>query len=86
MPTLRVYGARKACCTPELNVARCTVAKSMQSISLESVIRGKLMRITTSNRPAHCPLARVNRQFWAPASNMLWVSDFTYVATRAGFI
>lgn len=28
----------------------------------------------------------VNRQFHAPAPNRLWVSDFTYVATWAGFV
>ena len=28
----------------------------------------------------------VNRQFHAPAPNMLWVSDFAYVATWAGFV
>src|SRR4051812_33921235 len=35
-----------------------------------------------SSRPA---LDRVNRQFKAPRPNALWVSDFTYVATGAGF-
>lgn len=29
---------------------------------------------------------RVNRQFRVPAPNQLWVSDFTYVATWAGFV
>ena len=28
----------------------------------------------------------VNRQFKAPRPNALWVSDFTYVATWAGFV
>jgi transposase InsO family protein len=28
----------------------------------------------------------VNRQFRAPRPNVLWVSDFTYVATWAGFV
>jgi putative transposase len=31
-------------------------------------------------------LDRVNRQFTAPRTNTLWVSDFTYVATWAGFV
>ena len=31
-------------------------------------------------------LDRVNRQFKAPRPNALWVSDFTYVATWAGFV
>ncbi|QPM89401.1 IS3 family transposase ISDsh1 [Pseudooceanicola algae] len=29
---------------------------------------------------------KVNRHFRAPAPNMLWVSDFTYVSTWAGFV
>jgi len=28
----------------------------------------------------------VNRNFKAPAPNVLWVSDFTYVSTWAGFV
>lgn len=28
----------------------------------------------------------VNRQFKTPAPNVLWVSDFTYVSTWAGFV
>jgi transposase InsO family protein len=31
-------------------------------------------------------LDHVNRQFQAPAPNMLWVADFTYVATGQGFV
>ena len=33
-----------------------------------------------------CPLDKVNRQFRVPAPNMLWVSDFTCVATWKGFV
>ena len=32
------------------------------------------------------PLDRVNRQFQASRPNQLWVADFTYVATWAGFV
>ena len=32
-----------------------------------------------------CPSDKVNRKFRAPAPNMLWVSDFTYVSTWQGF-
>jgi len=28
----------------------------------------------------------VDRQFRVPAPNLLWVSDFTYVATWKGFV
>jgi hypothetical protein len=36
-----------------------------------------------SDKAAACPFDLVNRQFHAPAPNMLWVSDFTYGAPRA---
>jgi hypothetical protein len=39
------------------------------------VIRGKPVRTTISNKAAPCPLDHVNRQFHAPAPNMLWVSE-----------
>ena len=58
----------------------------MRDMGLAGVIRGKPVRTTVSDRAAPCPLDRVNRQFRAPAPNMLWVSDFTYVATWSGFV
>ena len=33
-----------------------------------------------------CPLDKVNRQFCVREPKMLWVSDFTYVATWKGFV
>src|SRR5579863_10448323 len=53
---------------------------------LDGVIRGRRVKTTISDRAAPCPLDRVNRQFRAPRPNVLWVSDFTYVATWAGFV
>ena len=85
----RVYGVRKVwrqLRREGLDVARCTVARLMRAMGLAGVIRGKPVRTTISDRAAPCPLDRVNRQFRAPAPNMLWVSDFTYVATWAGFV
>ena len=84
-----VYGVRKV--WRQLNreglaVARCTVARLMRTMGLQGVVRGKTMRTTISNAAAPCPLDRVNRQFKAPRPNALWVSDFTYVATWAGFV
>ena len=43
-------------------------------------------RTTVSDKAAPCPLDKINRQFHAPAPNGLWVPDFTYVATWAGFV
>jgi transposase InsO family protein len=84
-----VYGVRKV--WRQLNregiaVARCSVARLMQTMGLQGVVRGKRVRTTISNATAPCPLDRVNRQFMAPRPNALWVSDFTYVATWAGFV
>src|SRR5438874_2657448 len=55
-------------------------------MGLQGVVRGKTVRTTISNAAVPCPLDRVNRQFTAPRPNVLWVSDFTYVATWAGFV
>ena len=85
----RVYGVRKVwrqMMREGFPVARCTVERLMQEMSLQGVIRGKPVRTTISDKMAPCPLDRVNRQFRAPAPNRLWVSDFTYVATWAGFV
>ena len=68
------------------DVARCTVERLMQSMGLQGVIRGKPVRTTISDKSAPCPLDHVNRQFRAPRPNVLWVSDFTYVATWSGFV
>ena len=84
-----VYGVRKVWRQMRregLDVARCTVARLMRDMSLQGVIRGKSVRTTTSNTADVCPRDLVNRQFHAPAPNVLWVSDFTYVSTWAGFV
>ena len=85
----RVYGVRKIWRQLQregFDVARCTVARLMRAMGLAGVIRGKPVRTTISDRSAPCPHDHVNRQFRAPAPDMLWVSDFTYVATWAGFV
>ena len=84
-----VYGVRKVWRQMQregIDVARCTVARLMGAMGLEGVIRGKPVRTTVSDKATPCPLDRVNRQFQAPRPNVLWVSDFTYVATWQGFV
>jgi putative transposase len=84
-----VYGVRKVwrqLQRERFDVARCTVARLMRQMGLEGVIRGKRVRTTVSDKAVPCPLDKVNRQFRAPAPNMLWLSDFTYVATWSGFV
>src|SRR5260370_22187693 len=55
-------------------------------MGLQGVIRGKSVKTTISDRAAPCPWDHVNRQFKAPRPNVLWLSDFTYVATWTGFV
>ena len=84
-----VYGVRKVWRQMKReghDIARCTVERLMRELGLAGVIRGKPVRTTISDKAAPCPLDHVNRQFHAPAPNRLWVSDFTYVATWAGFV
>ncbi|WP_352851982.1 IS3 family transposase [Mesorhizobium sp. M0437] len=85
----RVYGIRKVWLRLRregFEVARCTVARLMKAMGLEGIVRGKPIRTTVSDKAAPCPLDHVNRQFHAPAPNMLRVSDFTCVATWTGFV
>jgi putative transposase len=85
----QVYGVRKVwrqLRREGIAVARCTVGRLMRTMGLRGVVRGKAVRTTVSNKAAPCPLDRVNRDFNAPRPNVLWVADFTYVATWSGFV
>ncbi|QOZ55867.1 IS3 family transposase [Bradyrhizobium sp. CCBAU 53338] len=84
-----VYGVRKVWRQLKregFDVARCTVSRLMREMGLQGVIRGKPVKTTISDKAAPCPLDHVNRQFKAPRPNVLWLSDFTYVATWTGFV
>ena len=67
-------------------MARCTVERLMRAMGLRGVVRGRETRTTVSNPATPCPADKVNRQFRSSAPNVLWVSDFTYVATWQGFV
>lgn len=84
-----VYGVRKVwrqLRREGFDIARCTVERLMRSMDLRGVIWGKPVKTTVSDKTAPCPLDHVKRQFRAPRPNLLWVSDFTYVATWQGFV
>src|SRR6266699_536460 len=84
-----VYGVRKVWRQLKregFDVARCAVSRLMRDMGLQGVIRGKSVKTTVSDKAAPCPLDHVNRQFKAPRPNVLWLSDFTYVATWTGFV
>lgn len=68
------------------DVARCTVVRLMKDMGLQGVTRGKGKKTTQSNPALPCPEDKVNRKFKAPAPDVLWVADFTYVRTAVGFV
>ena len=86
----QVYGPRKvwrALLRAGVHVARCTVARLMRAMGLAGAVRGRAWVTTTQSQPAlDRPRDLVDRQFAATRPNQLWVSDFTYVATWAGFV
>ena len=85
----QVYGVRKVWRQfrrEAIAAPRCQVARLMKQMGRAGAVRGKTVTTTHSDRSAPCPLDRVNRRFRAPAPNVLWVSDFTYVATWQGFV
>jgi putative transposase len=84
-----VYGAHKVwrqLHREQIAVARCTVERLMRTLGLRGVVRGKKCRTTIADDRADRPLDLVNRQFRAIRPNQLWVADFTFVATWAGFV
>jgi putative transposase len=86
---LGVYGVRKVwrqLGREGVAVARCTVERLMRRLGLHGAVRGKETRTTIADKAAPCPADKVRRQFHAPQPNLLWLSDFTYVATWQGFV
>jgi transposase InsO family protein len=84
-----VYGARKVwrqLGREDFKVARCTVERLMRSLGLQGAVRGRKCRTTIAEEGVGRPLDLVKRQFQASRPNQLWVADFTYVATWAGFV
>lgn len=79
-----VYGVRKV--WRQLNregvaVPRCRVERLMRQAGLAGRVRGKGKRTTIPDVTAPRPMDLVDRKFTAPAPNVLWVADITYVST-----
>ena len=71
-----VYGVRKVwrqLRREGFDFARCRAARLMKGMDIQGIIRGKPHRTMIPDKKQPCPLDRVNRQFRAPAPNMLWV-------------
>ena len=83
------YGSPKI--TQELRdrgrrVGKNRVAKRMRKAGLRSKIRRKY-RVTTDSKHHFTVSPNVlERNFTAPASDKVWVSDITYLATRTGWL
>ena len=85
----RCYGARKMWLHLRQaghDVARCTVERLMRILGLQGARRGKARRTTIADPHAARAKDLVGRQFAPLAPNRLWVADFTYVSTMAGWV
>ncbi|MEU7641802.1 IS3 family transposase [Streptomyces sp. NPDC039016] len=69
-----------------VEVARCTVERLMRSLGLTCSVRVRTVKTTVLEPTSGRPEGLVDRDFTASRQNRLWVTDFTYVATWAGFV
>lgn len=85
----RCYGARKMWLhlrQAGYEVARCTVERLMRVLGLQGARRGQAKRTTFADPAAARAKDLVGRDFAPVAPNRLWVADFTYVSTLAGWV
>jgi transposase InsO family protein len=66
--------------------SRGAVDRAMRTLGLEGIRRVKNVRTTTPGADGKRAGDLLNRDFTAPAPNRVWVTDFTYVRTWAGFV
>jgi len=67
-------------------VGRDRVARLMDELDLEGVVRGRRKQTTFPAELSQRPADLVERNFTAAAPNRLWVADLTYVSTWTGFV
>ena len=66
--------------------SRGAVDRAMRTLGLEGVRRAKKLRTTIPDPDGKRAGDLLNRDFTAAAPNLVWVTDFTYVRTWAGFV
>ncbi len=84
-----VYGVRKvtkALRREGVTVGRDQVGRLMAELGIAGMVRGKSKRTTKSDPAAVRAPDLVKRHFTASEPDLLWVSDFTYVATWSGTV
>ena len=83
-----VYGYRKVHAQLEregFTVAECTVRRLMRQMGICGVVRGhKRPKTTLADEAAVRPPDLLDRDFTAPAPNLRWVADITYVRLASG--
>lgn len=62
------------------------VDRAMRTLGLQGIRRLKGVRTTIPDASGTRAEDLLNRQFYADAPNRVWVTDFTYVRTWAGFV
>jgi transposase InsO family protein len=84
-----LYGRRKMTAllrrTSAPQASAGAVDRAMRALGLSGVRRGKAVRTTVPGKDGSRAGDLLDRNFTAPAPNRVWVSDFTYVRTWAGF-
>jgi transposase InsO family protein len=67
-------------------VSKHTVDRLMRLAGMNGLVRGRKTRTTIPAKDGKRAGDLLNRDFTAPFPNHSWVTDFTYVATWAGFV
>ena len=83
----KVYGAHKlwkAARRAGHDIGRDQTARLMRQIGIRGVSRSRKVRTTVPDENADRPADLVERDFTADRPNRLWVTDLTFVSTRAG--
>jgi putative transposase len=84
----KVLGARKTWIvlrTNGIDVSRCVVERVMREMGWRGACKRRRVRTTVADPAATRAPDRVARRFVAEAPDRLWVADFTYCRTRAGW-
>jgi putative transposase len=85
-----LYGRRKMTAMvrrtvmPEASAG--SVDRAMRTLGLVGVRRSKGIRTTIPDKDGKRAGDLLDRDFTAPAPNRVWITDFTYVRTWAGFV
>ena len=69
-----------------LGVSQHTVDRLMRDEGMNGLVRGRKIRTTIPAKDDKRAGHLLNRDFTTPFPNHSWVTDFTYVATWAGFV